>query len=101
MNVCLKARDSQSEPLDADTGSEPVSWKLAHYLFPGYLGLFRRGFVRFRLQFSVLLEQDFNFALRLFQFFAAGSGELNALFKELQGVLEGHIAFLELIHNLF
>jgi len=48
-----------------------------------------------------LLEQDFNFALCFFQFFTAGGGELNTFFKELQGLLEGDIAFLKLIHDLF
>jgi hypothetical protein len=33
MNVCLKARDSQANPLDADTGSGPVSWKLTRFLW--------------------------------------------------------------------
>ena len=34
MNVCLKARDSHAESLDADTGSGLVSWKLTHYPDP-------------------------------------------------------------------
>jgi hypothetical protein len=70
-------------------------------LLSGYLGLFGRSLIRLRLQLSVLLEKDLNFALRLLQLFAAGCRNLDSFFKQFQRLLKRHIAFLELIDNLF
>src|SRR5215469_16478667 len=65
------------------------------------LGLLLRAFVRLGLQPAVLFEKNFYFPFRLFQLLAAGCGELNTFFKEFQGLLKRHVAFLEFVHNLF
>ena len=49
-------------------------------------------FKSFRLKLPILLQQDFHLAFCIFQFLAAGCGELHALFKQRQGLLQRHFA---------
>src|SRR5438309_9844488 len=59
------------------------------------------GFVGLRLQLAVLTKENFDLAFRFLQLLAAGGGTLQPFFEKLQCLLERHIAFLQLIDNLF
>jgi hypothetical protein len=48
-----------------------------------------------------LSQENFDLTFRLFQLLAAGRRELQPFFKELQCLLKRHVAFLELIDDLF
>ncbi len=60
-----------------------------------------RGLERFSLKFSVLLEQNLNLALRVFQLLAAGGGKLHAFFKQRQRLFQGNLPFFQFLDNLF
>src|SRR5437762_11800273 len=62
---------------------------------------FGGSFKRFRLQFSVLLEQNFDLPLCRLKLFTAGTGEANSFFKKLQSLLQWQIATFELFDNFF
>jgi hypothetical protein len=62
---------------------------------------FGQRFERFGLELSILLQQNFYFALSLFQFIPAGRGKLHALFKESQRFFERDLSLLQFLHDLF
>jgi hypothetical protein len=79
-------------------GFDEVRWLPVY--FAELLGTFGRCcFERFRLQLSVLFQQDFHLAFGLFQFLAATVGKLNAFFKQFERLFESDIASLQFIHD--
>jgi hypothetical protein len=64
----------------------------------------RRRFVhlrieRFRLELSVLLQQDFYLSFRLLKFLATGSRKLHTLFKQCQRLFQGDVSLFEFLNN--
>ena len=57
-------------------------------------------FERFRLELPILFQQDFHFAFRFFQFFAAGPGKLHSFLEERQRLFQGDITLFQFPHNL-
>ena len=53
----------------------------------------------FRLKLPVLLQQDFDFSFRLFQFLAAGRRKLHAFFKECQRSLQRDLSLFQFLNN--
>src|SRR5271157_1033716 len=58
----------------------------------GSVARLRCGFEGLRLKLAIALQQDFDFAFGFLQFLAAGTGQLHALVKEFQRLVEGNIS---------
>jgi len=76
----------------------PAREPVAGRLFAAFSRLRLEGL---RLKLAILLQQDFNFPFRLFEFLAAGLGKLHTFFKELQGALQRNISTLQFRENFF
>src|SRR5271166_138340 len=61
---------------------------------------FGRGLEWFRLQLSVLLEQNLHFAFRVLELLPAGCGELHAFFEQRQRLLQRNLPFFQFLNDL-
>jgi hypothetical protein len=66
-----------------------------------HLRLVSQRLPRFGLKLSVLFQQNLNFSFRLFEFLAAVGRELDAFFKERQGLLQRNFTLFQLVNNFF
>jgi hypothetical protein len=58
-------------------------------------------FERFGLELTVLLKQNFDFALGFLELLAAAVGELNSLFEQFQSLFQSDVSTLQFIDDFF
>src|ERR1700756_552203 len=67
---------------------------------PASRRLLCHGLERFGLEFPVLLQKNFHFSFRLFQFLPAGGREVNAFLEKGERFFQLDLTFLQFLNNL-